>query len=75
MIVSLHTLRISQTTTIVIKINMNYISSYTTKRLWKRHKKQWKNRTRKNKSTIIKSKIERTLRGCIYLFITWMLAF
>jgi hypothetical protein len=75
MIWSLHTLGISQATTIVIKININYISSYTTKRLWEKHKKQWKNMTQKNKSIIIKSKIEMTFKGCVYSFITWMLAF
>jgi hypothetical protein len=45
MILSLQTLRTIQATTIVIKINMNHISSYTTKRLWEKHKKEWKNRT------------------------------
>jgi hypothetical protein len=75
MILSLQTLGTIQATTIVIKINMNGISSYTTNRLWERHKKQWKNRTWKSKSTITKSKTERTLKGCVYSFITWMLTF
>jgi hypothetical protein len=75
MILSLQTLGAIQATTIVIQINMNRISSYTTKRLWGRHQKKWKNNTWKSKSIITKSNIERTFRGCVYPFITWMLAF
>jgi len=42
MMLSLQTLGTTQATTIVIKININRINSYTTKRLWERHKKMEK---------------------------------
>lgn len=42
MMLSLQTLGTTQATTIVIKININHINSYTTKRLWERHKKNGK---------------------------------